>query len=115
MNDKMVIGSEADRIMPAEIRHKVEEIVANGETEQLYNYLDYRFENPGVHCLARTYLDDIDTVSIYGPFEGTDSEDEIDAPEFYDGVLSYLKRRFLVIDAPGDEGYHTIWRHPDFK
>lgn len=115
MNETMVIGSESDRIKPAEIRHNVEEIVANGETEQIYNYLDYRFEKPGVHCRARTYLDDIDTVSIYGPFDGADSEREIDAPEFYDGVLSYLKRRFLVIDALEDEGYHTIWRHPDIK
>ena len=114
MIDTMVIGSDADRITPAEIRHNVEEIVANGETEQIYNYLDYRFEKSGVHCRARAYLDDIDTVSIYGPFDGADSEDEIDAPEFYDGVLSYLKRRFLVIDAPGDEGFDTVWQHPDF-
>ncbi len=115
MNDTIVHGEEGDPIRPVEIRHDVDEIVFDGETEQLYNYLDYRFEGPKVHCRARTYLDDIDTVSVDGPFAGSDSEDEVDAPEFFDNVLSYLKRRFMMIDAAGEDGYETIWKHPDLK
>ncbi len=115
MNDTVVTGSEADPIVPVEIRHDVDEISIDGDLEQLYNYIDYRFERPGAHCRARTYLDDIDTVSVFGPFSGQDREDEVDAPEFLEDVLSYLKRRFLVIEVFGDDGPDTVWKHPDFK
>ncbi len=115
MSEITIGRPDSDPILPMEIRHDVDEIIFDGEVEQNYNFLDYRFERQGAHCHARTYLDDVDTVSVNGPFSDRDSEDEIDAPEFFEDVLSYLKRRFLIIDAPGDSGYDTIWKHPDFK
>ena len=53
-------------------------------------------------------------MSLHGPFADRDHLREVEAPDFYADVLSYLKRRFAIIDAPGDVEYVTIWRRPGF-
>ncbi|MDQ4087260.1 MAG: hypothetical protein M3177_04490 [Pseudomonadota bacterium] len=64
---------------------------------------------------ARTYLHDIDTVSIYGPYAGRDHTREASAPAFEAAVIAYLQRRFNRIDRLSrDENsptpYITVWR-----
>ena len=113
MRETEVRTSEADPIRPVEISHDVDEIIVDGLLEQHYNFLDYHFEKYDAYCHARTYLDDIETVRMFGPYSDRDSEDEVDAPELYREVLAYLKRRFPIIEALGDDGYVTIWRLSD--
>ena len=105
--------SKTDPIAPVEITHSVDEIVVDGQMQARYNYLAYHFEVEGDYCRARTYLNDIGTVSVYGPFAGRGSRDIVEAPQFFDYVMSFLKRRFLRIDILGEEGYVTIWEFAD--
>ena len=100
---------EQDRVDPPTIRHEVEEIAPEGEVEMIYNYLTYEFEREGAICKARTYLDSIGEVAIFGPYASRDDLRPIDAPEFKDDVLAYLKRRFRAIEELGEEGYVRIW------
>jgi hypothetical protein len=68
--------AEIDLISPVGIDHNVDEIWADDKRkvlEQRYNYLDYHFEKHGRYCRARAYLDEIETVALYGPFVGRGS------------------------------------------
>jgi len=103
-----------DSIAPLEIEHQVDEVIVDGKLEQQYNHFVYHFENGEAYCWARAYSDHIDEVSIFGPFISCESLDSVDAPEFYNDILEYLKRRFGRIDALGEEGYKTVWQHPNF-
>ncbi len=105
--------SEDDQISPKQIRHNVEEIFNSGELEQKYNYLVYEFEKYDACASARTYLDDIGTVSVYGPVSCKRNNDAVKAPKLVSEIMTYLKRRFFVIDKLGDAGYETLWKHPD--
>lgn len=106
---------ETDSITPVEILHNVEEIFIDGRLEQHYNYYIYRFEKYGAFLHARTYYDNNSVVSVYGPFSDRGSLKKTKAPKLYNEVLDYLKRRFMVIDILGTEGYVTIWKQPDFE
>ncbi|NNE24096.1 MAG: hypothetical protein HKN11_15945 [Rhizobiales bacterium] len=109
MSDILDTASQSDPISPVEIVHDVEDIVVDGHLEQHYNFVDYHFEKYGAYCWARTYLDEIDSVSLHGPYRDRGSEQEVSAPELRNEVIAYLKRRFSVIEAPGDRGPETIW------
>lgn len=100
-----------DPIRPTVIRHQVEEIFHGAKLQERYNYIVYEFEQDGAFRWARTYLDEIRKVAIYGPFGGRDDHREVEAPDFRDAVLAYLKRRFFEIQELGDSGYMTIWRY----
>ena len=98
-----------DPIRPIAIHHKVERIGPEEAPDVVYNYLVYEFQRDGAVCKARAYLETIEEVSIYGPFAGPDDLRPIEAPGFRADVLSYLKRRFRVIQELREDGYHTIW------
>jgi hypothetical protein len=105
-----VRDSGDDLIHPVQIRHEIEEIYNGGELEQIYNYIVYEFERSGTYVRARAYLDDIRTVSVFGPCRGENSGERIAAAELVDAVLAYLKRRYVRIDMfYEDVGYETIW------
>ena len=101
---------DEDPVRPTEIEHRCEEIFDDGAMTQRYNYLVYHFVGDGAHFTARAYLDSIDTVSVYGPFEGRDSSKPVSGP-MNEAMLAYLKRRFRRIEKLGDEGegYVTLW------
>ena len=109
MSDIIDTASQSDPISPVEIVHDVDDIVVDGQLEQHYNFVDYHFEKYGAYCWARTYLDEIHCVNLHGPFRDRGSEQEISAPELRRKVIAYLKRRFSVITAFGDESPETIW------
>ena len=117
MSDPVIISSHVrvlkpqpdDPIRPTAIDHKIDEIDPEDEPEVVYNYLIYTFERDGAVCNARAYLDTIEEVSIYGPFAGPDDFNLIDAPEFKDDVLTYLKRCYAAIEELREDGYHRIW------
>ena len=107
------IGSESDPIRPIRIRHEVDEIWNEGRLEQWYNFFVYEFEQDGLRAWARSYSDDLATVSLFGPFRGEGSSDVVAAPEFVEAILGYLKRRFHRIKRLDrrnrEEGYETVW------
>ncbi len=83
------------RRMTPSIAHLVDTIRDDdGSVSEDYNYLVYTFGDPPV-ASARTYLDDIRRVAIYG---------EATPP-----VMAYLQERFERIDRLGKAGYETIW------
>jgi hypothetical protein len=91
-----------DPVRPTAIEHKCEEIFEGDGQEQRYNYLIYHFDRNGVYFWARTYLDDIETVSLYGPFESKVTMKPVGGP-LDEAVLAYLKRRFSKIETlPND-------------
>jgi len=97
-----------DDIKPSEIEHKCEVIVAGAEVVERYNYFVYHFDCAGRYFWAKAYIDDISTVSVYGPFDGRETRRLL--PGVVDeAVLSYLKRRFTEIQTLGEAGYITIW------
>ena len=106
---------EQEPIVPIEIRHNVDEVVFDGKREQRYNFIDYHFEKYGAYCRARTYLDEIEAVSLYGPSRSREEVSPVEAPQLREEVLAYLKRRFMAIDVLGEEGYVELWRHPRFE
>jgi hypothetical protein len=113
--DIQFAGEEADPIQPLRIFHRVEEIRDGAELRERYNYIVYEFERDGLFATGRTYLDDIDTVSIYGPYAGRGSTREVGAPAFEAAVMAYFQRRFNQIDRLSrDENspapYVTVWR-----
>ena len=101
-----------DPIEPVEIRHEVDRIIFDGKLEQEYNYWTYRFRKYGAFVMAQCYSDDIGNVMVFGPFADEASEKEVEAPELYSEVLTFLKRRFLTIECPGEKEFTTIWTRP---
>lgn len=102
-----------DPIDPIAIHHKIDELDPEDEPAVVYNYLVYEFERDGAVCKARAYLDMIEEVSIYGPFAGPDDLRLIEAPEFKQDVLTYLKRRYAAIEELREDGYHRIWERQE--
>ena len=109
---QMAGDDDNDPILPMEIHHEVDRIVIDGKLEQEYNYWIYVFKKYGAFVKARSYRDDIGVVSIFGPFADEACQKQIEAPELYAEVLSYLKRRFMAIDRLDEEGYITVWTRP---
>jgi len=100
----------ADSITPDRIEHKVEEIFDDGALNQKYNYIVYSFCSSGATMTARTYLDEIDSVSVFGPFLAEDTQEIVEAPALFNGVLLYLSRRFHFIEVLSTDGYRLIWQ-----
>jgi len=99
---------DSDVTEPTTIEHKCEEMFVGGALEQKYNYIVYHFDANGAYIWARTYVEEIKTVSVHGPFESRTTRELIQGP-LDPAVLSYLKRRFKTIKALRSEGYVTIW------
>lgn len=90
---------------PYQIEHIVD-VVGDGDAyDMVYNYLIYRFEGYGSYVWARTYLDDIGTVSIYGPFKSADDLTTVESPKLFDSVVDFLGMRFARIEILGPDGY----------
>lgn len=108
---------EDDALTPLRIEHLCEEIYADDVLEQKYNYLVYHFEREGAYIRARAYLDEVDEVAIYGPYESELMESApVEDAEFFGLVLDYLKRRYVEVKTLSKDdalGYRTIWRAPD--
>jgi len=105
---------EDDGIAPSRIEHRVEEIYADGAPEQSYNYLVYHFERSGHYIWARAYLDEIETVSLHGPFDSEAERNSIEDAAFFDLVVAYMKRRYTTIKKLVDgKGYEVVWSYTE--
>ena len=100
---------QEDAILPVRITHNSEQIW-NGDTlEQNYNYLVYEFETEQHRYRARTYLNTIRTVAVYGPFaKDSNSLAPLDGVQMDQRVLAYLRRRYVEIKTLGPAGYVPI-------
>ncbi len=94
---------DSDSATPTEIEHKSEEMFDGDTLVQAYNYLVYHFERNGRYFWARSYTDEIDTVSAYGPFDGRGTKNQLSG-SLDDAMLSYFKRRFTRIETLGKGG-----------
>jgi hypothetical protein len=99
---------DSDRAKPTEIAHECAEIFDRDTLVQEYNYIVYHFDRDGRCFWARTYKEEIDTVFVYGPFDGRSTMNQLSGP-LDDVMLSYFKRRFGKIDTLGSDGYVVIW------
>jgi hypothetical protein len=98
-----------DQISPLRITHHCEEIWNGNTLEQKYNYLVYEFETDQHRYRARAYLDDIHTVSIFGPFDKDASGvAQLEGIELDQRVVAYLRRRYREIERLGPAGYVPI-------
>jgi hypothetical protein len=98
---------DRDDVVPTEIEHKCEVRFVGDKCEQIYNYIIYHFDCNGAYFSERTYLDEIETVSVLGPLEGrhpTRTSGPVN-----EGMLSYLNRRFRKIQTLGNDGYVEVW------
>ena len=99
---------DRDDVVPTAIEHKCEALFVGDECEAIYNYINYHFDCNGTYFWARTYINEIDTVSVHGPFEGRHTRNRTSGP-LNEGMLSYLKRRFRKIQTLGNDGYVDVW------
>jgi hypothetical protein len=96
-----LVRDEIDRITPVGIDHRIDEIWADqpgGRLMERYNYLDYHFERDGQYCRARTYVDEPNLITLFGPFVARGSIARVEAPEFEADVSAYLARRFRSLN-----------------
>jgi hypothetical protein len=100
---------EKDPIIPTLIEHRVDSGVHERTREVLYhyNYFYYRFDADAGEIWARSYVDEIQKVSLYLP-QGVDLE-HTDVRR----VLGYLTRRFQRVEMLGEAGYVAIWPKHD--
>jgi|SRR3954447_26515870 hypothetical protein len=100
---------EEDAIVPVRITHNSEQIWNRDRLEQDYNYLVYEFETERHRYRARTYLNNIRTVAVYGPFEkDSTSVAPLEDFEIDQRVLAYLRRRYAEITILCATGYEPI-------
>jgi len=99
-----------DLIVPSKISHEFDEVIVGAVRQEAYNFLVYEFVTEQGFMWARSYLDTISSVSIFGPFVSADDRSEIDAPELYAGVLAYFRPRFSRIERLGERGYEIVWQ-----
>jgi hypothetical protein len=98
----------SDNVRPIEIEHRCDELFEGGALLQRYNCIVYHFDCNGSYFWARTYTDEIGTVSVYGPFESREKRNLTSGP-LDEAMLSYFKRRFRKIRRLGEEGYAVVW------
>jgi len=94
-----------DAILPVRITHKSEQLWNGENLEQNYNYLVYEFETEQHSYRARSYLHDIQTVVVFGPFDKNASTlMPLEGVQVDQRVLDYLRRRYRAIQRFGPEG-----------
>lgn len=100
---------EDDLIQPIIVKHLCDEIWDGPNLEQKYNYLVYEFETDLHSYRARSYLDEIDSVAIYGPFL-KDSNDTwaLESLEIDPRVLAYFRRRYRKVTRFTSDGYKRV-------
>lgn len=99
---------DEDPVTPVSIEHRCEEIIIGGEVEQHYNYLVYALAYEGRRYAARAYLDQIEEVSLYGPF-GPEGDDKRLPGPIPEPVLAFFMRRYRTISVLGPKGYVILW------
>lgn len=70
---------------PYQIAPLFEVIGTDGQIDQIYNCVIYRFQDDSAYIRARAYLDEIDTVSVFGPFQSERDLTPVDTPRFLRG------------------------------
>lgn len=90
-----------DKDLPDRIEHGCDIIVDDaGELEQYYNYLVYHFSGVGHGLWARTYLDEMNHITLYGSISETDKR-SIDPAAFSSEkgqeIVRYLQRRYSEV------------------
>ncbi|UWP96079.1 hypothetical protein K3X48_03540 [Aliiroseovarius crassostreae] len=93
---------------PYRIEHVIEEIEVPDGPPIIYNYLVYRFEGYGAYAWARTYLDDINIISIHGPFQSSENQCPIECPDLLANMTAYFSKRFDELQKFGPNGYEPI-------
>jgi hypothetical protein len=94
-------ASAGNSNLPLSITHERDTIEFDGQVEQDYRFLVYRFASNAGDIVARAYFDDPWTVSITQPTDGAPIESE---------VMEYLQQRFDEIrQLGGPNGYVTLW------
>jgi hypothetical protein len=100
---------EEDSIFPVVIAHKCERIWHGDVLQAEYNYLDYEFETDEHRYRARTYLDTVCEVAVYGPFlKDTQYVTPAEGVVIDQRILDYLRRRFSVVKKLGPSGYELV-------
>jgi hypothetical protein len=100
---------QEDPILPVRITHKSEQIWNGDRLEQDYNYIMYEFETEQHRYHARTYLNNVRTVAVYGPFEKGDARlAPVEGIEIDRRVLAYLRRRYSATTTLGSTGYVPV-------
>ena len=97
-----------DPILPVRITHECERIWNGNSLEQEYNYLVYEFDTELHSYWARSYLDDINKVSIYGPFRSNKREPALGKQEIDERIVAYFRRRYRKLQGLGSNGYIVI-------
>lgn len=89
---------EEDSILPVRIAHNCERVWHGDVLYAEYNYLDYEFETDEHRYRARTYLDTVCEVAVYGPFlKSTQYTTPAEGVAIDRRILDYLRRRFPVV------------------
>jgi len=94
------VEDDGDPVTPTSIEHKIDDVYGGADGKQLeqtYNFLDYHFELNGAYLRARAYLDEMQNVTLFGPFEGRGNLRKISAPEVETAVIAYLARRYSKV------------------
>lgn len=98
-----------DPVAPNRIEHCVDEILFP-PAPQSYNYIRYHFQVENEMISARTYLDNIEEVSVFISLEKKTQRNRGYRYAFYDNVLLYLSRRFAFIKILSENGYELVWQ-----
>lgn len=85
-----------DEIIPSLIEHRFEEITEVGQTSEEYNYLLHVFELDGHYYWAKSYLDEISQISVYGPFANKEHTQKL-KKNIDKRILAYLRRRYGTV------------------
>lgn len=103
-----------DAIVPAFVEHNVDEFLGGGELLATYNYIDYHFEKDAHYMRARTFLDEVGLVVMFGPYESFEDLQPVSDNALREYVVSYLKRRFGRIEEFSENGGRTlVWEGDD--
>jgi len=106
----LIVSGEDDAIAPVRLEHRMDEVIVDGEPDQAYNYLAYRFERDGAAVTVRVYMDEADRALLFPPEPGGAMAEPSPAAErLRQDVLCYLARRFRLIEELGEEGYEPVW------
>ena len=102
---------DQDPILPISITHNSEQMWSGSNLEQSYNYLVYHFETEEHLYRARAYLDEIDTVSVYGPLKKDELPDWgsfLQEIEIDRRIIAYLRKRYAKITRLAPTGYVIV-------
>jgi hypothetical protein len=90
--------------LPVSIEHGCDyDFNDRGGIEYRYNFLYYRWLIDGREVFSRSYLDDVNKVAVMLAYA------EFDQPAYLP-MLSYLQRRFNVIETFEGAGYAKRWQ-----